>query len=70
MKSYLKRISDRGLLWLVGFLILLFFDEFIKEGYFFKVSDIYNLNITHEKIILFVVALIFIWLYKFRKRFI
>ena len=47
-----KKWRRRVILWLSGLIILLFLDEYIKEGYLFNPNDIWNWNITHEKIIL------------------
>jgi len=58
-----KNIKKRLPIWLIGFLILLFIDEYIKEGYLFKPSDIFK-PLTHENIIVIItIALIITLIY-------
>jgi len=53
----LKNIKRRLPIWLIGFIILLFIDEYIKEGYLFKLSDIFK-PLTHENIIIIIVTIL------------
>ncbi len=53
-----KRIRKRTEFWIIWLILGLLIDEYIKEGYLFKAEDIYNTNITHEKIIVFLVILL------------
>ena len=46
-----KKIWRRTEFWLIWITIGLLIDEYIKEGYWFKIEDVWNTHITHEKII-------------------
>jgi hypothetical protein len=52
----LKNIWKRIELWLVAFLFFILADELVKEGYLFKIVDLFTLEFTHEK--LFVAVLV------------
>lgn len=58
IKELIKKWKTRLKLWLIGLTILLLIDEYIKEGYLFKIEDVWNTNITHEKIILLLVIIL------------
>ncbi|RLG82037.1 MAG: hypothetical protein DRO40_08610 [Thermoprotei archaeon] len=63
-----KKIWRRTEFWITWITIGLLIDEYIKEGYLFKIEDVFNANITHEKIIvLLIVLLITIMVRKKRK---
>lgn len=57
----LKNIHRRLTFWLIFIICGLLADEYIKEGYLFKVSDVF-IPCTHENII--VLLLIILFLYK------
>lgn len=64
----MKKVFTRLWFWLVWAVIGLLIDEYIKEGYLFKLEDIFNANITHEKIIVsLIILLITIMIRKKRK---
>jgi len=56
----MKKVFTRLWFWLVWAVIGLLIDEYIKEGYLFKLEDIFNANITHEKIIVSLTILLII----------
>ena len=51
IKNGLTNIRKRIEFWLLFLILGILVDEYIKEGYFFKIEDIFNLMFTHEKII-------------------
>ena len=56
----MKKVFTRLWFWLVWAITGLLIDEYIKEGYLFKLEDIFNANITHEKIIVSLIILLII----------
>ena len=63
-----KRIGIRKYLWLLGLLVLLLIDEFVKEGYFFNPSDVLIYG-THEFLAtLDIIALILFFVYDTTKK--
>lgn len=64
-----KNIRKRIHLWYILFSILIFLDEYLKEGYFVKWSD-FTKPMTHENLWL-VLTIVYIFLYyniKYKKR--
>ena len=59
-----KKIWRRTEFWITWITIGLLIDEYIKEGYLFKIEDIFNANITHEKIIIFLLIVLAILIRK------
>lgn len=53
-----KKWMVRARIWIIWLIAMLLTDEYIKEGYFFKISDVIIPG-THENII---TTLIIIWL--------
>ena len=58
-KEIYKKWEKRVIVWLVGLVILLLVDEYIKEGYLFKLSDILCLG-SHENIIMILITVLII----------
>ena len=58
----LKRARKRVMLWYFGLILLIIFDEYIKEGYILNPRD-FLIPLTHENIIL-ILTIIAIALYK------
>ena len=50
MRELYKRVKLRLRIWIAGLIVLLLIDEYIKEGYLFKLSDVFCIG-THENII-------------------
>ncbi len=63
-----KKIWRRTEFWLIWITIGLLIDEYIKEGYLFKLKDVWNTHITHEKIIVSLIILLIIIMVKKRKK--
>lgn len=53
-----KKFRKRTEFWLIWIIVGLLIDEYIKEGYWFKIEDVFNANITHEKIIVFLIIIL------------
>ncbi len=53
-----KKWTIRARIWIIWLIAMLLTDEYIKEGYFFKISDVV-IPFTHENII---VSLIIVWI--------
>jgi len=53
-----KRLLYRLWFWIIWITIGIIIDEYIKEGYLFRVEDIYNPNFTHEKIIIILLIIL------------
>lgn len=64
IKNGLKNLGIRIEFWLILSIIGVLIDEFIKEGYFFKLVDLVTLEVTHEKILLGLVILFIGWVVK------
>jgi len=47
----MKKLRLRAIVFLSMMITWLLLDEYVKEGYFFKIEDVVNGSITHEKII-------------------
>lgn len=63
-----KKLKERATLWLSALIILILADEYIKEGYLFRFTDIYSLELTHEKLILIcAIPLIYLIIKRFSK---
>ena len=54
----MKKIFKRLWFWIIWAIVGLLVDEYIKEGYLFRVEDIYNPNFTHEKIIIILLIIL------------
>jgi len=63
-----KKIWRRTEFWITWITIGLLIDEYIKEGYLFKIEDVFNTNITHEKIIIFLLIVLAILIRKRSKK--
>ena len=59
-----KRLLYRLWFWIIWAIVGLLIDEYIKEGYIFRIEDIYNPNFTHEKIIITLLIILIITLVK------
>lgn len=57
-KTKTKNLLKRSELWLCLFILGALADEYIKEGYIFKLEDVYNLMFTHEKLIVLAIVLL------------
>lgn len=66
----MKRVVRRTWFWIVWAIVGVLVDEYIKEGYLFKISDVFSNNITHEKIIviLFTMLLLYSIIIKYRAK--
>lgn len=53
----LKNLVKRVPFWIVAIVGFILVDEYIKEGYLFKIEDLLSGQITHEKLILFTVLI-------------
>lgn len=42
--------------WQVVFMLGVLIDEYLKEGYFFKLSDLWKIGLTHEQIFIVLLA--------------
>ena len=54
----MKKIFKRLWFWIIWAIVGLLIDEYIKEGYWFKVEDVFNNHITHEKIIIILIIIL------------
>ena len=52
LNQFLKKLIRRSEFWLLWAVIGVLCDEYLKEGYWFRIQDLFTPNITHEKIIL------------------
>ena len=59
-----KKLLHRLWFWIIWAIVGLLIDEHIKEGYWFKVEDVFNNHITHEKIIITLLIILIITLVK------
>lgn len=57
VKSLGKRFGRRIWVWLLGFMVLVLADEYVKEGYLFN-----PLDITHEALVLCLIGFAGGWL--------
>lgn len=48
--------KPEALVVLVNAILFILFDEYLKEGYWFRWQDLFTPSITHEKIVAFLVA--------------
>jgi len=64
----LKKLRERVIVFLSIMILWLLIDEYIKEGYFFKIEDMVNGNITHEKIIVGLLIVLILTIFKSLRR--
>ncbi|RLG98318.1 hypothetical protein DRO29_01175 [Candidatus Bathyarchaeota archaeon] len=62
----LKNFKRRLPVWLIGLIVLTLIDEYVKEGYWFKPSDVLK-PLTHENIIVILIIAVIIWFVRFRR---
>jgi len=61
LRQLFKRVFQRLEFWIIWIVLGLLIDEYIKEGYWFKLSDIF-IPFSHE----FIIAILLVFLFCYR----